>query len=200
MAREMHDTLAQGFTGIVLQLEAAEHASEAQPEALEELRAHLERAKELARESLQEARRSVWDLMPRALEERSLDMALAREVGQFDSAGRERASFEVRGRSRELPSDVQAALLRIGQESLTNVRRHAAANEVRLELSYEANCVRLKVSDDGAGFDLDAARARGRGGGFGLSGMEQRVRQLGGRLELRATVGEGTAIEATIKL
>ena len=134
MAREMHDTLAQGFTGIVLQLEAAEQAAEqaaeGDPAALEELHEHLDRAKTLARESLQEARRSVWDLLPRALEEQSLDSALAAEVGEFDRVGRERASFEVRGRSRELPAAVQAALLRISQESLTNVRRHAAATRV----------------------------------------------------------------------
>ena len=112
--------------------------------------------------------------------------------------GRERASFEVRGRSRELPAAVQAALLRISQESLTNVRRHAAATRVDVELRYEADCVRLVVRDDGAGFDIAAARARGRGGGFGLSGMEQRISQLGGRLELDAALGEGTAVEATI--
>ena len=198
MAREMHDTLAQGFTGIVLQLEAAEQAAEGDPSAIEELHEHLERAKTLARESLQEARRSVWDLMPRALEEQSLDSALATEVREFDRDGHERASFAVRGRSRELPAAVQTALLRISQESLTNVRRHAAATRVDVELRYEVDCVRLVVRDGGAGFDIGAARARGRGGGFGLSGMEQRISQLGGRLELDATLGEGTAVEATI--
>ena len=196
MAREMHDTLAQGFTGVILQLEAAEHAAETQ-DALDELREHLERAKELARESLQEARRSVWDLLPRALEECSLDAALAAEVQTFDVAGRERGRFDLRGRTRELPSTVQAALLRIGQESLTNVRRHAAANEVVVELSYEADYVRLRIQDDGGGFEVSQARSRGRDGGFGLQGMEQRARQLGGSLELSGSA-EGTVVEAMI--
>ena len=163
----------------------------------DELPGHLERAKELARESLQDARRSVWDLMPRALEERSLDAALAAEVQTFAVAGRERARFDLRGRTRELPSTVQAALLRIEQESLTNVRRHAAADEVVVELSYEADCVRLRIEDDGGGFDVSEARSRGRGGGFGLRGMEQRARQLGGSLELRGSAS-GTVVEATI--
>ena len=196
MAREMHDTLAQGFTGVILQLEAAEQVAETR-EAVDELHGHLERARELARESLRETRRSVWDLMPRALEDRSLDAALAAEVQTFAAAGREQDRFELRGRTRDLPSTVQAALLRIGQESLTNVRRHAAADEVVVELSYEVDCVRPRIADDGGGFDVSAARPRGRGGGFGLGGMEQRARQLGGSLELRGSAG-GNVVEATI--
>ena len=110
MAREIHDTLAQGFTGIVLQLEAAEQASEESPA---EVPHHLSQAKNLARESLQEARRSVWDLLPRALEERSLEAALREEVRRFAAAGQEKASFTLSGDRTELPSNVQAALLRI---------------------------------------------------------------------------------------
>ena len=118
VAREIHDTLAQGFTGIVLQLEAAEQALDG---GHTEVEGHLSRAKGLARESLQEARRSVWDLLPKALEDRSLDAALRQEVDRWAEDGREKASFIFSGDGRELPSPVQAALLRICQESLTNV-------------------------------------------------------------------------------
>ena len=198
MAREIHDTLAQGFTGVIMQLQAAEQVAESDGEADPELAEHLERARELARASLQEARRSVWDLMPRALEDRSLDAALEAEVRGFAAANRERASFELQGTPRELPSHVEAALLRIGQESLTNIRRHAGAEEVRLQLSFEPGRVRLRIEDDGQGFDVEEAKAKGRGGGFGLSGMEQRARQLGGSFELRRGEQAGMVVEATI--
>ena len=115
MAREIHDTLAQGFTGIFLQLEAAEQAWDESPPEVPD---HLGRAKNLAKESLQEARRSVWNLVPRALEQLPVSDALRDEVEQFNSAHPEKAHFSVSGEKRELPSDVQTVLLRISQESL----------------------------------------------------------------------------------
>ena len=118
MAREIHDTMAQGFTGIVLQLEAGEQVFEDSPS---QLQGHLGRAKELARTCLQEARRSVWNLVPRALESQGIDDALGEAVRQFQADGSERATFALVGEKRGLASDIQTALLRIGQESLNNV-------------------------------------------------------------------------------
>jgi PAS domain S-box-containing protein len=197
MAREIHDTLAQGFTGIVLQLEAAEQMLEESPAEVSD---HLSRAKNLARESLQEARRSVQDLRPQALEQRPLDAALREEVRRFAAAGREKASFSLSGKRRELPSDVQAALLRICQESLTNVRRHASATEVRVEISFGPEGVCFKVQDDGAGFDFEAVKAAGSQSSFGLTGIEERARLLGGTLVVRSQKGEGTLVEVTIPM
>ena len=195
MAREIHDTLAQGFTGIVLQLEAAEQASEGSPAEVPD---HLSRAKNLARESLQEARRSVWGLLPQALEERSLDAALEEEVRRFTAVGQEKASFRVSGDRRELPANVQAALLRICQESLTNIRRHARATQVNVDLTFYSEAVCLGVQDNGAGFDLEEVKVTGRQSGFGLTGMEQRTHLLRGTLTVKSRKGEGTLVEARI--
>ena len=196
MAREIHDTLAQGFTGIVVQLEAAEQVLDGDHADVGD---HLTRAKKLARESLQEARRSVWDLLPKALEERSLEAALDQAVDGWANDGRESASFSLSGDRRELPSEVQAALLRICQESLTNVRRHAVATEVSVDLKLHAEAAHLQVQDNGRGFDFEVVREGGHGG-FGLAGMEQRARLLNGTLSVQSQNGKGTLVEARIPL
>jgi signal transduction histidine kinase len=199
MAREIHDTLAQGFTGIVLQLEAAEGTLDRNREP-DEVRGHLTSAKNLARRSLGEARRSVWNLLPRELEEQSLEDALREVVQRFEADSGERASFGISGQRRELPIDIQAALLRICQEALTNVVKHAHATDVQVELAFEPASVLLRVRDNGLGFDVEQAKARprGRGGGFGLSGMEQRTRLLSGSLTLIRNDEGGMLVEANL--
>ena len=195
MAREIHDTLAQGFTGIVLQLEAAEQASEGSPD---QVPGHLTQAKGLARESLQEARRSVWNLLPQALEEHSLDGALQEEVHRFAREGVEQASFSSSGAKYGLASEMQTALLRICQELLTNIKRHARATEVHVELSFLPEEVCLSVHDNGTGFDFQTTRNADGQSGFGLTGMEQRTRLLGGTLTITSKKGNGTRVEARI--
>ncbi len=195
IAREIHDTLAQGFTGVVVQLEALEQALEESPA---EVSGHLSRAKSLARESLNEARRSVRALVPGALEQRSLDAVLKDEILRFSTSGPEKASFRLSGKKRELPSNIQAALLRICQESLANVRRHARATEVTVELSFNHKAAWLSVEDDGVGIDMDAVKATDGVGGFGLIAMEQRARLLKGNLRVTTEEGHGTLVEARI--
>ncbi len=195
MAREIHDTLAQGFTGIVLQLEAAEQGMEESPD---EVPYHLRLAKSLARESLQEARRSVWNLLPHALEDRSLNVALREEVHRFGAEGHEKASWSLSGDIRQLPSDVQATLLRICQESLTNVRRHARATEVSVDLTFLPDAVCLAIQDNGAGFDPQRAGDISQQGGVGLTSMEQRARLVEGNFAIKSQKGKGTLIEVTI--
>ena len=197
MAREIHDTMAQGFTGIVLQLEAAEQVFDDEPQ---EVPGHLVRAKDLARECLGEARRSVWNLLPRALEQLPLTDALQQAVDEFASVGREKAQLRVIGDARELAAEVQAALLRICQESLINVQRHAQATEAVVRLEFQPGQVSLEVCDDGVGFDRAATRARAEGGGFGLTSMEQRARLMSGRLEVRSAKGEGTRVRVIIPI
>ena len=195
IAREIHDTLAQGFTGVVVQLEALEQALEESPA---EVSGHLSRAKSLARESLNEARRSVRALVPGALEQRSLDAVLKDEILRFSTSGPENASFRLSGKKRDLPSNIQAALLRICQESLANVRRHARATEVTVELSFNHKAAWLSVEDDGVGIDMDAVKATDGVGGFGLIAMEQRARLLKGSLRVTTEEGHGTLVEARI--
>ncbi len=196
VAREIHDTLAQGFTGIFLQLEAGEQALEDSPAEVPE---HLSRAKNLARESLQEARRSVWNLLPQALEERSLEAALQEEVLRFAAVGRENASFGISGNKRELSADVQTTLLRLCQESLTNVRRHANGKEVHVVLTFHPDAAGLIVQDDGIGFDLEAVKGDKEHSSHGLAGMEQRAHLLGGgAFSVKPGKGKGTIVEARI--
>ncbi len=196
MAREIHDTLAQGFTGIVLQLEGAEQAMEASPTEVSD---HLSRAKTLARESLQEARRSVWNLLPHALEQGPLDTALREEISKCKAdAGWEKAEFSISGKRRELASNVQAGILRVCQESLANVMRHANASKVSVTLTFGPDLVCLAVQDDGIGFDANEVKRIDRQGGFGLTGMAQRAEQLGGTLLVNSEQGGGTRVEVRI--
>jgi len=192
MAREIHDTLAQGFTGIVLQLEAGEQALDESPG---EVTGHLERAKSLARESLQEARRSVWNLLPHALEGLSLEEALQEEVNRYAGETQGKASFSLLGRPTALSSEVQTALLRVCQESLTNARKHAEATEVSVTLVFGPDSVGLDVKDNGKGFDAGMPHGATMQGGFGLPGMEQRANSLGGNLAVRSEKGKGTLVE-----
>lgn len=195
MAREIHDTMAQGFTGIVLQLEAAEQAY---GETTGEVHDHLDRAKNLARECLQEARRSVWNLLPKALEQRRLEDAIEQEVNQFATMGDVAAIFDVSGNRRDLTPEAQTTLLRVCQESLTNIRKHAEATKVDVSLAFERDQVRLRVHDNGIGFDADARGKSSGRGGFGLIGMEQRAQLQRGSLTISSFKGDGTTIEILI--
>ena len=195
MAREIHDTMAQGFTGIVLQMEAAEQSMEGTSGELAE---HLNRARNLAREGLQEARRSVWGLLPQALERLSLDAALQQELSRFEAEGQEKIGFSLSGKRRDLPADVQTVLFRICQESLTNIRRHAEASEVNVTLKYRPGNVYLSVQDNGVGFDPASVQREKNGFSFGLIGMKQRADQLDGQLQVDSIKGKGTLVELTV--
>jgi PAS domain S-box-containing protein len=193
VARDIHDTLAQGFTGVILQLEAAEQALGDDPKAV---RAHLASAKDLSRDSLQEARRSVSDLRPQALTGVSLEEALRGEVERSRLNGRQ-ASFNVSGDPRPLPPNIENGLLRVCQESLTNVNRHAGATNAWVDLSYGEQELLLSIRDDGTGFDPEPAVQKG---GFGLRGMQERLALLGGRLSVSSQPGEGTTIAARVPI
>ena len=197
MAREIHDTLAQGFTGIVIQLEAGEQAIESDMEAL---RGHVGMAKSLARECLAEARRSVWNLLPQALEENPLDVIIQTEVERFGQTSKAAAGFTLLGMRRQLPAVTQAALMRICQESLSNIGKYANADSVDVTLDFALDTVTLTVEDDGAGFDPDAVRIEEGGGGFGIIGMRQRARLLRGDVTITSAPGEGAKVEARIPI
>ena len=193
MAREIHDTLAQGLTGIVTQLQAAEHAVSGTPGDPTGWRRHVDAATRLARESLGEARRSVDALRPEPLEGCRLSEALTRVAERWTALNGIAAQVTTTGAARPIDSEVEFALLRAAQEALANVARHAHASRVRLTISYMENEVALDVRDDGVGFD-PAFPDRG----FGLVAMRQRIADLSGTLQVESEPGGGTAISACV--
>lgn len=188
LAREIHDTLAQGLTGIITQLEAADRARH-EPDVWQ---GHLDLARALARESLTEARRSVQALHPEPLDDETrLSEALAGLTKRWAESADVPVTFEATGVERRLLAEIEATLFRVAQEALTNVRKHAHATKVGVTLSYLDDVVLLDVRDDGVGFDP-------RQVGFGLRGMRQRLQRVAGRLEVESTPGDGTALSASV--
>jgi PAS domain S-box-containing protein len=193
MAREIHDTLAQAFTGILAQVGAAKQVL---TDDLEATGAHLNLIKELARTGLIEARRSVVALRPQLLEEGSLQSALHRLVAQIRTAANDTTLYdEIKGAVYALPTEVESNLLRIGQEALTNAIRHAHADEIRVELVYDRAQVCLRVKDNGQGFGVGSIPSSE---GFGLLGMSERAERIGAQLTIRSQPGQGTEIIVTV--
>jgi signal transduction histidine kinase len=190
MAREIHDTLAQGLTGIITQLQAAEQASD-DPAGW---RRHFEAATRLARESLSEARRSVDALRPEPLETGRLPAALADVAGRWSALHGVTVQGTTTGIARPMPAEAELTLLRTAQEGLANVARHAQATNAWVTLSYMEQEVALDVRDDGKGFEPAQAD------GFGLVAMRQRVEGLSGTLQVESEPGAGTAISACVPM
>jgi signal transduction histidine kinase len=186
MAREIHDTLAQGFTGIVAQIEAARQNPD------QWLR-FADQAQALARENLSEARRSVRALRPEHLEDAHLPEAITGMSERWSATSGVAVGVETTGDPRPMLADVEVALFRVAQEALTNVAKHAKASRVGLTLSYMDDVVLLDVRDDGVGFEPGVA-----GGGFGLTSMRQRLLRVAGSLEIESSPGEGTAVNASV--
>ncbi|MGP1386440.1 MAG: PAS domain S-box protein [Thainema sp.] len=193
MAREIHDTLAQAFTGILAQVGAA---NQVLTDDVEATQAHLDLIKELARTGLAEARRSVVALRPQLLEEGSLQSALHRLVAQTRAAAMDTTlHYEIEGAVYALPTEVENNLLRMGQEALTNAIRHANADEIRVELVYDRDQVCLRVRDNGQGFGVGSMPSSE---GFGLLGMSERAERIGAQLTIRSQPGQGTEIIVTV--
>jgi signal transduction histidine kinase len=186
LAADIHDTLAQGFTSILMLIQAAQaDLDDSHPQAAR----HLDTAELTARENLAEARALVTGLAPAQLDGGTLPDALRR----LSDASGVQTSFDLSGTVRPLPMATEVMLLRVCQEALSNVRKHARARSAAVRLRYDQDAVRLEVSDDGAGFDpADVS------GGFGLRGMRSRVAELGGTLTLDSTPGQGTQVNATV--
>jgi two-component system NarL family sensor kinase len=193
LAREIHDTLAQGLTATALQLESADALLDAGSEKAHE---PLRRALSLTRSNLEEARRSVLDLRAAPLEGRPLSKALKALLERWEAETGITARYRPVNGSRPLPPRVEAALYRICQEALTNVKRHAEAGRVTVRLVATPERVRLAVEDDGRGFDAsDVPENR-----HGMVGMRERAEMIGGAFEVRSEPGVGTRIEATVPL
>ena len=193
LASEIHDTLAQGFTSVVMHLEAAEQALERNPASA---RLHIDQARSTARDSLSEARRFVWALRPDMVQRETLDLALERVAQRWSEENSLPARVEISGESRPLTPPIEATLLRAAQEGLANVHKHARAAQVTLTLTYMDDEIILDVQDDGTGFDLEVAplQARQEHRGYGLLSLQERASQLGGSLTVESAPGEGTTL------
>ncbi|MBA2553357.1 MAG: sensor histidine kinase [Geodermatophilaceae bacterium] len=189
LSRDIHDTLAQGFTSIVMLLEAADAEIGADDEAV---RRHLALARSTARENLAEARSLVAALSPAGLADGSLVDAIRRLVSRCAEELQVRAAVSVTGDPRRLSSATEVVLLRAAQEGLANVRKHAGASQIDVYMDYGADLTTLRVCDDGSGFEPSVAE------GFGLAGMRTRAEQAGGSLRLDSTPGAGTTIELRV--
>lgn len=199
LAREIHDTVAQTLAGLALQLETADAFV-----GRDRRRAGVavQQAIELTHTALEDVRRSVMDLRAAPLEGLTLGEAVRRLVERFGREHEVRAAFESHGADRPLSPRVEVAVFRVTQEALANVARHAAASAVSISLDAgeginRADHVRLVVEDDGHGFDPDATSG---GGHFGLLGMRERARLLGGTLAVASTPGTGTRLELNLPL
>lgn len=183
MAREIHDTLAQGLTGIISQLRAADESTWPR---------HVAAATELARESLDETRRSVEALRPEPLRTKQLIEALRSIADKWSALHDVQVQVVTTGEARAIAPEAEVALLRAAQEALANVARHAKASRVGVTLSYLENEVALDVRDDGCGFERTAAD------GFGLEAMRQRIEGLAGTVQVESEIGAGTGVSARV--
>lgn len=200
LAHEIHDTLAQGFTSIIMHMEAAEQALAQQSPAVHH---HVSLARDTARDHLLQARRVVWALRPQPLERAPLPEALQRTVNRWAAESGIPADFIITGEIVTLNPAGEVALLRAAQEALANIRKHAQATQVTVTLSYFDDQLLLDVQDDGRGFDPAEIAKREREpdkGGFGLQTMRERLEQVGGTVSLETTPEEGTTVTFILPL
>lgn len=190
LAREIHDTLAQAFGGILMQLQACTYFAETQPD---QAQTHLLTAKALAQEGLTEARRSVWTLYLETTEYENLDQAIAKFIEQTQPRQATPIHLVIEGTPYSLHPDLGLNLLRIAQEAITNALRHAHATTIQVHLSYSAQGLQLTIRDDGCGFEPQSSTL-----GFGLLGMQQRASRIGATWNLMSRTGQGTTLMITL--
>lgn len=187
LARDIHDTLAQHFTSIIIHLSAAKHSN---PEAVQ---SEVQQAEDAAREGLDEIRRIVWDMQPEQIEKASLIEAVEELAARWSAENGVQVKMNVTGTPRPLPSSADTALLRISQEALHNINKHARAKNVNITFSFMEDVFAMDIADDGLGFDpLKTSN------GFGLKTMRDRIEELGGILTIESERGGGTAIAVSL--
>ena len=194
LAREIHDTLAQTFTGISIQAGIVQSIVEQKPAEAKKL---IDRIRKLAKEGLTEARRSVWALYPEILECNNLPEALSQLVAKMTANTKIKTEINIQGTPIALNSKISLNLLRITQEAINNSLKHAQAQNIWLELSFNSDRVKLKLKDDGRGFEPQLSA---NNGGFGLIGMRQRAKKLGSKLEIISQLEQGTEITVEVLL
>jgi signal transduction histidine kinase len=194
LAGELHDTIAQGLIGIVTHLEAAENAI---PDGANgNFSHHMEQAKVIARSSLDETRRFIWAKRSVVFEDGTFHDGLRHILESWSKTSGLPAKLVITGAECALPPEHEFTILRVIQESLANIARHARASQVTVTLSYTLDAILLDINDDGCGFDPNQIQGRG----FGLVNMHYRVGQLGGTLTIESEAGEGATIMAHLPI
>ncbi len=198
IAREIHDTLAQSLVGISVQLELVSRLMTASAESAKE---HLDQARILVRNSLTEARSSIWDLRSQSVQGEDLATRLSAMATRATASTSIKTQSKVGGAYRPLPARVESELLRIAQEAVTNAVRHAHPQHISLELRFAVRQLRLTIQDDGCGFSGQPhPNSSGPEGHFGLTGMRERAAEIGGTLTLDSAPGKGTRVSVEVAL
>jgi signal transduction histidine kinase len=187
LAREIHDTLAQGFVGVIRQLEVAKRMVD---KDTAEANKHLDQAETLARYSLNEARRSVISLRQSLVKRVSLPEAIRDEASRFSEINDIPVNVNVSGQPVELKADDEESLLRVFQEAITNIGRHSSASMVDVDLSYNDGSIDLSIHDNGVGFNTRMKKQ----GSFGIIDMKERVNLLKGKIKIESKPGRGTTV------
>ena len=191
MAGEIHDTIAQGLAGVITQIEATLQSWGDEIE----MRRHLDAASDIARQSLADARRSVRDIRPTELDGSRLPAAISDVAHRWSAVAGVPIEFTSTGETRNLPTQVEVALLRATQEALANIGKHAEATRTGITLSFTDDSVVLDIRDDGVGFD---PVKKPRNDAYGLTAMRKRVEQIDGEMHVESARGEGTAISVKV--
>ena len=189
LARDIHDTLAQHFTSIIMHLSAAKYSN---PESVQ---SEVQQAEESAREGLAEIRRIVWDMQPEQIEKASLVEAVEELAARWSAENSVLVKMKVTGTPRSLTSSVETALLRISQEAMHNITKHAQAKNVNITFSFMEDLFVMDIADDGLGFDPSKTSH-----GFGLKTMRDRIEELSGIFTIESERGRGTAIAVSLPL
>jgi ligand-binding sensor domain-containing protein len=196
IAREIHDTLAQDIVGISVQLELV---SRLLGSSVDAARQQLDAARNLVKSSLTEARSSIWNLRSATTGADDLPARVNRAVTQAAANGPAKLRFQVRGTYRAAPPAVEDQILRVSQEAVNNAVHHARASIINVTLGYDTRSLQLSVDDDGSGFTLDPA-VFAQGGHFGLQGMQERAREIGGVLRIDTAPAKGTRISFRVDI
>lgn len=191
MALELHDTVCQAHTGSIMHLELADDFLGDNPAA----QTHVHRALQLVRGGMTEMRCALWDLYPEELQKLDLKNAIELLVKDLTANNGLSVQFSLDGKVRRLPIDIEKGLVRISQEALSNIVKHAQAREVHIDLFLDSERVRLSVKDDGQGFQPDL-----NAGSFGLTSMQDRTRAMGGIWTIHSEPGRGTEVHASIPI
>jgi len=189
LARDIHDTLAQHFTSIIMHLAAAKHSN------IGTVQTQVQQAEEAAREGLDEIRRIVWDMRPEQIEKASLIEAVEELAARWSAENSVQVKMKVTGTPRSLASSAETALLRISQEAMHNINKHAQAKKVNITFSYMEDLFVMDIADDGLGFEPSKIR-----NGFGMKTMRDRAEELSGTLSIESEQGIGTAIAVSIPI
>lgn len=195
VAREIHDTLAQGLTATSVQLRLAKKKANDDPDARDH---HIDAAQQLVRDSLTEARNSIWNMRSQVLETGDLHTALETILKQMAEGTDIKTSFEITGRPRRFSPVIENNFLRVGQEAITNAAKHSRPRHITARLDYGDRHLKLKVHDDGCGFDPEKPPTSS--GGFGLMGLKERAAELKADLNIQSEPGQGTELTLTVPL